>query len=276
MKNQVILITGASSGIGKAAAELFMKKGYHVYGTSRKAEISDKHTYSDAQSGGFIDMIPLDVTSDDSVKNAIDVVLFKEGHIDVLVSNAGMGIAGSIEDTTMDEAKKQFEVNFFGSLRVIKAILPVMRKQGFGKIIALSSVAGVISIPYQAHYSSSKFALESIMEALRYEVSPFNIKVCLVEPGDTKTEFTSNRIYSENANQNSPYFESFKKSIARMERDEQNGVSPEKVAKTIYKMAVRKNPPVRTAVGFQYKLILFLKKILPAKVLEIAVRMLYT
>jgi len=276
MENQVILITGASSGIGKATAEFFMKKGYHVYGTSRNAEASENHTYSDALSGGFIDMIPLDVTSDDSVKNAIDIVLAKEGRIDILISNAGIGIAGSVEDTTMDEAKKQFEVNFFGSLRVIRAVLPSMRKQGHGKIIVLSSVAGKISIPYQGHYSASKFALEGITEALRHEVAPFNIKVCLVEPGDTKTGFTGNRIYSENAGENSPYYESFKKSIARMEQDEQNGASPETVARTIYRMAIRKNPPVRTAVGFQYKLILFLQKILPAKIQEIAVRMLYT
>ncbi|NMA65893.1 MAG: SDR family oxidoreductase [Clostridiaceae bacterium] len=274
MKNQVILITGASSGIGRATAEYFMKKGYRVYGTSRNPERHQNHTYH--ESSGFINMIPLDVADDNSVENAINTVLAKEGKIDVLISNAGIGIAGSIEDTTMEEVKKQFEINFFGSLRVIKAVLPVMRKQGYGKIIALSSVAGVISIPYQAHYSSSKFAIEGLVEALRYEVAPFNIKVCLIEPGDTKTEFTSNRVYSKNANQNSPYYDTFNKSLARMERDEQNGCTPESVAKTIYKMAIKKNPPIRIAVGFQYKLVLFLKKILPARVLEKVVGMLYS
>ncbi|MCX7772058.1 MAG: SDR family NAD(P)-dependent oxidoreductase, partial [Clostridia bacterium] len=169
MEKKVVLITGASSGIGKAAAELLMKKGFHVYGTSRKAEgrFDEGHTFSNAASGGFIDMIPLDVNNDASVEVAVKTVLAKEGKLDILVSNAGTGIAGSIEDTSMDEARTQIETNFFGTLRVIKEVLPFMRQQGFGKIIAISSVAGVISIPYQAHYSASKFAMEGLIEALR-------------------------------------------------------------------------------------------------------------
>jgi short-subunit dehydrogenase len=273
MKNEVVLITGASSGIGKATAEYLMKKGFHVYGTSRKAlgniEARDEST------GGFISMIPMDVTDEESVKDAINSVIAKEGHIDVLVSNAGAGVAGSVEDVSMEEASVQFDINFFGTLRVVKSILPLMRNQGYGKIIAVSSIAGVISIPYQAHYSSSKYAVEGLAEALRYEVAPFGIKVCLVEPGDTKTGFTKNRITAQMANSESPYFERFKRSLARMEKDEQNGASPTSVAHVIYKMIIKKNPPVRTAVGFQYKAILFLKKILPGSILEIVVGLLY-
>lgn len=273
MEKKVALVTGASSGIGKATAEYLMKKGFHVYGTSRKAD--NTQIISDQESKGFITMIQMDVTSDKSVASAIGDVMAREGRIDVLVSNAGTGIAGSIEDTSLEDAKCQFETNFFGSLRVIREVLPIMRKQKAGRIIAISSVAGVISIPYQAHYSASKFALEGLMEALRYEVAPFNIKVTVVEPGDTKTGFTSNRLISANSNETSPYYERFQRSIKRMEHDEMNGASPESVAQLIYKIIIKKNPPLRTAAGFQYKAILFLKKLLPARILEFAVNKLY-
>lgn len=272
----MVLITGASSGIGKTTADYLMKKGFHIYGTSRKAlgniEVNEA---SDALTGGFLRMIPMDVTNEESVNNAINTVIEKEGHIDVLVCNAGAGIAGSVEDVSMEEARTQFDINFFGTLRVIKAVLPLMRDQGYGKIIAVSSVAGVISIPYQAHYSSSKYAVEGLAEALRYEVAPFGIKVCLVEPGDTKTGFTKSRITAQKANRESPYYERFTRSLARMEKDEQNGASPISVARVIYKMIKKKNPPVRTTVGLQYKTILFLKKILPGSILEKVVGLLY-
>ena len=276
MKAEVIIITGASAGIGKATAEYLMEKGFHVYGTSRKAMGNiDEYDADDPQSGGFIRMIPLDVTCEDSVKAAVEKIISKEGHVDILVSNAGTGIAGSVEDVSMSEASSQFDVNFFGTLRMIKAVLPYMRKQGFGKIIALSSVAGVISIPYQAHYSASKFAMEGLIEALRYEIAPFGIKACLVEPGDTKTDFTKSRILAEGANDNSPYNTRFIKSLSRMEKDEQNGSSPATVAAVIYKMIKKKNPPVRATVGLQYKLVLFLKRILPTHILEKVVGLLY-
>ncbi len=276
MEKQVVLITGASAGIGKATAEYLMNKNFHVYGTSRKALGNiDDNAANDSQSGGFIRIIPLDVTCEDSVKTAVENIISKEGRLDVLISNAGAGIAGSVEDVSLPETSLQFDTNFFGTLRVIKAVLPYMRKQGFGKIIALSSVAGVISIPYQAHYSASKFAMEGLIEALRYEIAPFGIKACLVEPGDTKTDFTKSRIVAEGANAESPYHTRFTKSLARMERDEQNGASPMAVANTIYKMIQKKNPPVRSTVGFQYKLVLFLKRILPTRILEKVVGLLY-
>lgn len=277
MANQVVLITGASSGIGKATAELLMKKGFRVYGTSRRAGklAPEAHTSYDEESGGYIDIIPMDVTDDASVDSAVKAVILKEGRLDVLVSNAGTGIAGSAEDTTVEEAKAQFETNFFGTLRSIKAVLSIFRKQGFGKIIAIGSVAGVIAIPYQAHYSASKFAIEGLIDALRHEISPFGIKACVVEPGDTKTEFTSSRVISVNSNDSSPYYNRFKRSVARMEHDEQNGAPPIAVAKVIYSMIKRKNPPARIAVGFSYKTIFFLKRLLPSWIAEKIVSMLY-
>lgn len=274
MKAKTVIITGASAGIGKATAEYLMKKGFHVYGTSRKVT-GNINTAEDVQSGGFIRMINMDVTSEDSVKTAVENIMSEEGRIDILISNAGMGIAGSVEDVSLSEAALQFDVNFFGTLRLIKAVLPYMREQGYGKIIAISSVAGVISIPYQAHYSSSKFAVEGLIEALRHEVAPYGIKACLVEPGDTRTDFTKSRIIAKNANESSPYYTRFKKSLSRMEKDEQNGASPCDVAKVIYKMIKKKNPPVRAAVGFQYKMVLFLKRLLPSRIQEKVIGIMY-
>ena len=274
---QVVIVTGASKGIGKATAEILMKNGFHVYGTSRNHVFtSNNHFASDPSSGGFIDIISLDVNSDISVDAAIKKVMSLEGRIDVLVSNAGIGIAGSIEDASMEESKTQFETNFFGTLRVIKALLPIMRAQGFGKIIALSSVAGVLSIPYQAHYSARKFAIEGLIEALRHEIAPFGIKACIVEPGDTKTSFTGSRSIVKASNSESAYYERFKRSLSRMEHDEQNGAPPEAVARVILKAIKKKNPPIRTAVGFQYKLILFLRRIVPSKITEKLIGMLYS
>lgn len=276
MKNLIIFITGASSGIGKATAELLAAQGHHVYGTSRKAAgLSETDTQSVNGAGGFVRMVPMDVTSDDAVESAVQTVLSKEGRIDVLICNAGTGIAGSIEDTTVEEAKGQLETNFFGALRVIRSLLPVMRSQGNGKIIAVSSVAGVISIPYQAHYSASKFAIEGLIEALRHEVAPFGIKACLVEPGDTKTGFTQSRILAKKAQEKTAYSERFSRSLARMEHDEQNGVPPLAVAKVIARMIKKKNPPIRVAVGFQYKAILLLKRIVPSRLTEKIIGMLY-
>ncbi len=274
--NQVVLLTGASSGIGKATAEWLMERGFRVYGTSRKAAgIMDGKPYKTSASGGFIEMIPLDVNSESSAENAVRTVLEREGSIDVLISNAGMGIAGSIEDTSIREAEKQFDVNFFGTLRMIRHVLPAMRKQGRGRIIVISSVAGLISIPYQSMYSASKYALEALVEALRHEVAPFGIKACLVEPGDTRTGFTSSRVIAEAAGEASPYYSRFRKSLDRMEQDEQNGVSPEKVARVIHGMIKRRNPPIRRAVGLGYKAILFLKRLLPSWLVEKLVGMLY-
>lgn len=267
--DKVILITGASSGIGKSTAEYFFKNGYKVFGTSRKANYTKKENGS-----GFLEMIPLDVTNEESAENAINYIVKKMNRIDILINNAGFGIAGAIEDTSIEEAKRQLETNFFGTMRMINKVLPIMRKQMNGRIINLSSVAGVISIPYQSMYSVSKYSIEALTEALRIEVKPFNIKVSMVEPGDTKTGFTDKRMVVKNA-KNSIYNKTFTKSVQTMEHDERNGVSPEKVTKVIVKLVNKKNPPIRSAVGFSYKAICFCKKILPARFFEFVVSKIY-
>lgn len=268
MKSKVVLLTGASSGIGKKTAQLLAEKGYNVYGTSRKVEFNNKQK-------GNIKMIPLDVCDDESVKRAVDYIINKENKIDILINNAGFGIAGSIEDTSILEAKSQLETNFFGAHRMIKEVLPHMRKNGTGKIIIIGSVAGFFSIPFQSMYCAAKYALEGYTEALRLEIKPFGIKACLIEPGDTKTGFTEGRVFVKKANMNSVYETAFKKAIGTMIKDEKNGHDPKEVANIIFKVCKRNNPPIRIVVGFGYKLLRFLKRILPTRIIEFALSKMY-
>ena len=259
----VVIITGASSGIGKAIAEFLMEKGYKVYGTSRKQSAGD--IVAKAAAGeGFIKMLQLDVCSEESVGDAIGWVLAAEGRIDVVINNAGMGIAGSIEDTSPEEAFKQFDTNFFGMHRVIRQVLPAMRKQGSGLIVNISSVAAVFPIPYQAMYVACKAAVEGLSGCLRNEVRPFGIKVALVEPGDTKTGFTDSRVISTASDENSAYAGFFRKSLDVMIRDETNGPDPVVVAREVYRVMKRRNPPVRVVVGLKYKIFVFIVRIIPA------------
>lgn len=273
----VVLITGASSGIGKAIGEALVKKGFKVYGTSRK-EMTDNYTEiisPNNNCNGYMRLIQLDVCSEESIKKAVNLILAKEGHIDILVNNAGIGIAGSVEDTSVDESFKQFDTNFFGALRMCRKVIPIMRNNKRGLIINISSVAGLIAIPFQSMYSSSKYALEALTEALRIEVKPFGINVSMVEPGDTKTGFTEKRIYAAGANENSAYKAKFEKSINAMVKSELNGPGPDKVVQAVIKIINRKNPPIRITAGFSYKVIVFLKRILPARFVSYVVSKIY-
>ncbi len=257
----VVLVTGASSGIGKSIAEYLAQKGYKVYGTSRKP------TALTDNDGGFVKMLQLDVCSEESVKAVVEQVLEAEGELGIVINNAGMGIAGSVEDTSPQEAFQQFDTNFFGVHRVVRQVLPSMRKHGRGVIINMSSVGAVFPIPYQSMYVASKAAMEGMSGSLRNELRPFGIKVALVEPGDTKTGFTGSRLFVKAGDGSSAYIEHSKKSIAVMERDELNGPEPIIVAKVVEKIIHRRNPPVSVAVGVRYKLMVFLKRFIP-KALE--------
>src|SRR5581483_6816441 len=175
---RVVLITGAASGIGQATAELLMAQGYRVFGTSRAPK---RH------GGSTFPLLEMDVHSDESVLSGVQYVLAQEGRIDVLLNNAGTGLAGACEETRLSEARTVFETNFFGVMRVTNAILPIMRKLRSGKIITMSSAGGFAGMPFRALYVASKFALEGYMESLRYEMRPFGISVSLVEPGPVST-----------------------------------------------------------------------------------------
>lgn len=268
----VVLVTGASSGIGKAVAERLANEGFRVYGTSRKAE-GEQIVIAENASGGFLKLINLDVRSDESAHKAAAYVVEKEGSIDILINNAGFGISGPIEETTPKEAISQFDTNFFGMHRMVRNVLPGMRERGKGLIINIGSVAGLFALPYQAFYCASKFAVEAFSEALRMEVKDFGIKVCVIEPGDTKTEFTQNRYFCE-ASKDSAYKRS-QRSVEKMMQDEQNGPGPETIANIVVRLIKKKNPPVRVISGFSYKLLVFLKRLLPSRLVVYLVSKLY-
>lgn len=252
VEKRVVIITGASSGIGLATAKLFASKGHVVHGIARNEFVTTDFLYHQC-----------DVTNEKSVVDVVTQIFNKEGKIDVLVNCAGMGISGSVENSPSEKIQKIFDVNFFGTVNFCKAVLPYMRKNARSNIVNISSVAGQLTIPFQTFYSATKSAIETLTEGLAMELKPMNIKVCAVLPGDTKTGFTSAR--EKNANDDESYGNRVQKSITGMEKDEQNGMTPESVAKVIYKVSNKKNPKIKTVVGFKYKLLVGLSKILPKK-----------
>lgn len=248
--SKIIFITGASSGIGFATAEYLSTQGYKVYGTSRRPENNTNITK--------FELLKMDVCDEASVKSVVDSIIQKEGRIDVLVNNAGYGIGAAIEDTTPEMAEAQVNTNFFGLYRVQHYVLKQMKAQDSGLIINLSSIGGVIGLPYQGLYSASKFAVEGMTEALYKELYSSNIRVCMIEPGDFKTGFTASRenVISKN--------ESLNKSRDIIEHDEQSGQPPIKIAQLIAKLICKKRPKLRYPIGaFDQKLSIVLKKILP-------------
>jgi NAD(P)-dependent dehydrogenase (short-subunit alcohol dehydrogenase family) len=255
---RVVLVTGASSGIGLACATYLAWRGYRVYGTSRRASTDDL-------------TLSMDVTDDQSVERAVAAVLDREGRLDVLVNNAGMGIAGPVENTSTEEAKRQLDVNFFGAFRVCRAVLPAMRSQRSGYIVNIGSIGGLIAIPYQAMYSASKFALEGLSESLRMEVRPFGVKVVIIEPGDHKTAITQNR--TELSGGTDAYRDSFQAALARTAHDEQSGPGPDQVARLLYRIVNTRNPRLRYTIGpAQQRAAVWLKRLLPYSLTEYSMR----
>jgi short-subunit dehydrogenase len=255
-KGDVCLVTGATSGIGLACARALAERGLIVYGTSRKIPTGT------VEEQNSIAMVRLDVADDDSVKSAVSLVLEREGKIDLLVNNAGSGVSGPIEEMPFEDIRFQLEVCFFGCLRLIREVLPYMRKNGGGRIINIGSVAAGISIPYQIIYSAAKASIRSLTAGLRLEVAPFGIEVCEIDPGDTKTGFTAGR-KAPVIVEGSPYAERYRRSLSRMEYDEQHGASPEKVARDVCRAAFSRRMKPRITVGFSYKAVDALKRALP-------------
>lgn len=250
-KKLVAIVTGASSGIGLATAKMLTEKGIKVYGIARNNFEAE------------FDYIKCDVTDIENVENSVKQVFETEGQIDYLVNCAGMGISGSVENTPKEKMQKIFDVNFFGSVNMCKAVLPYMRKNNFGKIVNISSVAGELPIPFQTFYSATKASIESFTAGLAMEAKPFGIKAVCVLPGDTKTGFTDAR--EKNQNDDASYGKRITKSVGQMEKDEQGGMTPESVAKVIFKALKKKNPKPINVVGLKYKFFIFLSKILPKK-----------
>lgn len=258
-----VLVTGASGGIGLACAELFAKKGFNVCACSRSAPHRED-----------MKALKMDVCSEESIDKAYSELEKADMLPDIIVHCAGMGIGGAAEDTSNEAAHRQMETNYFGVLNVNRRFMPHMREKGKGMVIIVTSVAAFIAIPYQSHYSASKAALESYCECLRMEAGKYGIRAACVAPGDTKTGFTNAR--NMEIPEGSAYKEDCERSVAKMAKDEQNGKPPESVAKVVFNIAKRRNPPIRTTVGFGYKCIAMLKKLLPKGLVEKLVKMLYT
>jgi len=265
--SKVVLISGASAGLGRAAAEHLARCGHRVVGTSRRA--SQPAAEDDANPL----MIAMDVTDDESVEAAVAFVLGREGRLDVVVNNAGIGVAGSIEDTSVAEAKAQLDTNFFGVHRVCRAVLPTLRAQGSGLIVNISSIGGLVTIPFQGFYSASKYALEALTDALRLELRPFGIAVSLIEPGDFRTGFSDARVLARAHEPGSPYFELGQRAIAAMDRDERNGADPQEVARLLERLIESSAPRPRVLAGATLqKSIVGLKRILSTRALDALLR----
>ncbi|HEX3794695.1 MAG TPA: SDR family oxidoreductase [Acidimicrobiales bacterium] len=258
MNKKVVLITGASSGIGLVCAQHLSDKGHTVIGASRRTATGHAWT-----------SIAMDVDDDQSVTAGVERVISEFGGMDAVVTCAGWGLAGSVEQTPIGEARAQMETNFFGTVRTVVAALPSLRERG-GKVVLMSSIGGIIGIPFQAYYSASKFALEGWAEALAWEVKPHGVSVTLIEPGNFHTGFTESR-RTVAVSGDDPYASARTKAIEIMERDELGGADPAAVAKLLSKVLASGRPPRRRTVGpVGERIGPMAKRILPTTVFEAA------
>jgi short-subunit dehydrogenase len=256
--NKVILITGASSGIGKAIGDFLLEKGFVVYGTSRNP---NKYTCD-------FPLLKLDVSDKDSIKNTMNQIHKKEGKIDILINNAGIGITGAIEETPLAEMKKAFDTNFFGVISVCKAVLPFMREQKNGLIINISSIAGYIGLPYRGIYSATKAAMTAVSEVLSLETKQFGVTVVDVAPGDFATNIAAGR-YHTPLFENSNYKEHYGKVLQQINDEVDKGLDPIVMAEAIYRIIQNKKPKMRYRIGtLVQRNAIFIKRILPDRFYE--------
>ncbi|MFX0556866.1 SDR family oxidoreductase [Maribacter sp. CXY002] len=255
MKSKTVLITGGSSGIGKAIGIYLTTKGYNVYGTTRN--IAKYPNFNDFK------LVQMDVRNAQSIKDCIDEVLTNEVRLDVVINNAGVGITGPLEETPSEEIVNAFDTNFSGPLNVIKAVLPIMRKQQKGLIINITSIAGYMGLPYRGIYSATKGALEIITESLRMETKSFGINITCLAPGDFATNIASGR-YHAPVIKNSPYEKVYGDTLKAIDKDVDNGGNPIQVAKKVHGIIEAKNPKIHYKVGtFFQKFSIILKRVLP-------------
>lgn len=248
--HKVIIVTGSSSGIGLESALLLARNGYITYATMRSPEKDTSIKTAVQKEGLPITVVQLDVTDDNSVKNAVDHIISEAGRIDVLVNNAGYSLGGALEDLSMEEVKSQYETNLFGLIRVTQAVLPTMRKQRLGRILNISSGAGIFGFPGLSAYVSTKFAVEGLSESIAYELEPFGIKVILIEPGFIKTNFAHAMVVAKKAEDPaSPYSELMQRIMSSASELAKNASSAELVANIILDAASNPNPRLRYLAG---------------------------
>lgn len=263
---KVVLITGATSGIGRAAAELLTSEGYKVYGTAR--HIEGKET-------GF-ELIAMDVRDTGSVQRAVAAIVEREGRIDVLVNNAGVGATGAVEELSAQELEGVFATNVFGAVAVMQAVLPTMRAQGSGLIINITSIAGYMGLPFRGAYSASKGALMLLSESVRMEVQPFGVEVTTIAPGDFATDIASRRLYTP-VKEDSPYAEVYAQQLKTMDTHVDNGGDPKDMARRILAVIRTKHPRVHYKEAKpleQFSIVL--KRLLPSKWYEAMLRKFYS
>ncbi|MBR2165881.1 MAG: SDR family NAD(P)-dependent oxidoreductase [Paludibacteraceae bacterium] len=251
---KVLVISGGSSGIGKATASLFAERGWCVFELSRHGESHDNIIH-----------VTCDVTSEESTRAAINEVMQQTDTIDVVISNAGYGISGAVEFTPIQDAQHQMDVNFMGALRFTQAVLPQLRKQGFGRIIYTSSVAATLAVPYQAFYSASKAAINALALALANEVREFGISVSVMMPGDVSTGFTDAR---HKSSAGETVYKGANKAITTMEHDERTGMAPDSMARLFWHIATCRSPKPQYVGGFTYRILCFLDRLLPKRLVN--------
>ncbi|WP_438712390.1 SDR family oxidoreductase [Aquimarina muelleri] len=259
-KETVVLVTGGSSGIGKSIGVYLAEKGYTVYGTSRNpSRFPDFSSFT---------LLQLDVADVKSIKDAVKFIEEKHGRLDVLVNNAGAGITGPIEEIPNEEIIRNFNTNYFGPINVTKAVLPIMRKQGSGLVINITSIAGYMGLPFRGVYSASKAALEMTTEAWRMELSNFNIKMTNIAPGDFATNIAAGR-YHAPVIKGSPYEDPYGNALKLMDDHVDLGNDPLDMAKEVFKVINSKKPKVHYKVGaFMQKFSIVLKRVLPDRMYE--------
>ena len=257
---KVALVTGSSSGIGFETSLALARNGFHTFATMRDLGKDEKIKQIIEKEDLSIEILELDVDNEESASTAIEAILGKKQRIDVLVNNAGYGMWGTVEDLSVDEFKEQFETNFFSIIRLIHKIAPIMRKQGSGDIVNISSVAGRIGFPVSPAYISSKFALEGLSESLRFELMPFGVNVIIIEPGVIKTNFFNSMKMAEKSNKNSEYNEITEKVISGVKMMAEMGTHPNEVANTVVKALKEEKPLPRYVVGNDAMMFLEAKK----------------
>ncbi|MDR1734928.1 MAG: SDR family NAD(P)-dependent oxidoreductase [Oscillospiraceae bacterium] len=266
---KTVFVTGGSSGIGAQAVRLFAECGYTVYTGARRFTHKEY-----PQGAGRVITLPLDVTQEASAVAAVAAATRDEKEpCRILLHCAGMGIAGAAEDTPEEAIRTQMEVNYFGVLRMNRLLLPHMRANGGGLVIIISSVAGRVPLPFQSHYASGKFALDSYAQSLAMEAAPYGIRVSLIEPGDTATGFTAARRMT--VPEDSIYKEACQRAVARMAHDEEQGASPVLAAKAALRLAKKTKVPMHVTVGAAYKLVICLRRLLPTSFFNRILRKLY-
>lgn len=273
-KEKVAIITGSSTGIGFETSLMLARNGFHTYATMRKLEVGSKQITDISKNENLpLQAVQLDVDNDKSVIDAINNIVMEKDRIDVVVNNAGYALIGAFEENSMEEIKAQFETNFFGAVRIMQVVIPIMRKQRSGRIVNITSMGGRVAIPLDSIYHATKFALEGLSESIQYELEPFGIKVILIEPGAIGSNFWKNlkmaaKASSLDNNNNSPYRQLVDNILGTFKQIEQNTIHPSEVAKVILQAVLSDNPDFRYVIGKDAAMMLEARRNMPDREFE--------